>query len=85
MRASSPHRCATHAPVARIIDRSVMTTRRVPLDVEITGTLTRGMTVADLRGPVPQDCVTLVAVGLDRERLWDLVVDAPQRIGEGGR
>lgn len=70
--------------VARVIDPSVMTTRRVPLDVELTGTLTRGMTVADLRGPVPDDCVTSVAVELDRDKFWDLVVDALERIGEGG-
>jgi hypothetical protein len=30
-----------------------MTTRRCPVDVELNGTLTLGMTVADLRGPEP--------------------------------
>lgn len=68
--------------VAYVIDRSVMTTRRVPLDVELTGTLTLGMTVADFRAPAPDDCNTSVAVDLDHQKFWDLVVDALERIGE---
>ncbi|MCC9206383.1 uridine-preferring nucleoside hydrolase UriH [Arthrobacter sp. zg-Y769] len=68
--------------VAYVIDRSVMTTQRVPLDVELTGTLTLGMTVADFRAPAPADCNTSVAVDLDHQKFWDLVVDALQRIGE---
>ncbi|MCQ1950622.1 MULTISPECIES: nucleoside hydrolase [Arthrobacter] len=68
--------------VAYVIDPSVMTTRRVPLDVELTGTLTLGMTVADFRAPAPADCNTSVAVDLDHRKFWDLVVDALQRIGE---
>lgn len=70
--------------VARVIDSAVMTTRRAPLDVELSGGLTLGMTVADFRMPPPADCTTSVAVGLDQERFWDLVVDAIERIGEGG-
>ena len=65
-----------------MIDPSVMTTRRVPLDVELTGTLTLGMTVADFRAPAPADCNTSVAVDLDHQKFWDLVVDALERIGE---
>ncbi|MCC9198469.1 nucleoside hydrolase [Arthrobacter sp. zg-Y820] len=68
--------------VAYVIDRSVMTTQRVPLDVELTGTLTLGMTVADFRAPAPADCNTSVAVDLDHQKFWDLVVDALKRIGE---
>ncbi|WP_341395618.1 uridine-preferring nucleoside hydrolase UriH [Arthrobacter sp. G119Y2] len=68
--------------VAYVIDRSVMTTRRVPLDVELTGTLTLGMTVADFRAPAPADCNTSVAVDLDHQKFWDLIVDALERIGE---
>jgi purine nucleosidase len=37
--------------VAYVIDPSVLTVRRAPLDVELTGTLTLGMTVADFRSP----------------------------------
>ena len=65
-----------------MIDPSVMTTRRVPLDVELTGTLTLGMTVADFRAPAPDDCTTSVAVDLDHQKFWDLVVDALERIGD---
>lgn len=68
--------------VARVIDPAVMTTRRVPLDVELSGNLTLGMTVADFRAPAPADCTTSVAVDLDAVRFWDLIVDALERIGE---
>lgn len=68
--------------VAYVIDPSVMTTRKVPLDVELTGRLTLGMTVADFRAPAPADCLTQVAVKLDHTRFWDLVTDALHRIGD---
>ncbi|GLK17632.1 nucleoside hydrolase [Herbiconiux flava] len=68
--------------VARVIDPDVMTARRVPLDVELSGTLTLGMTVADFRSPAPEDCITQVAVDLDHERFWALIVDALERIGD---
>ncbi|MGD8195644.1 nucleoside hydrolase [Herbiconiux sp. P18] len=68
--------------VALVIDPAVMTTRRVPLDVELSGTLTLGMTVADFRAPAPDDCTTHVAVDLDHERFWSLIVDALERIGD---
>ena len=81
------HGCAAppvHDPcaVALVIDPAVLTTRRAPLDVETQGTLTAGMTVADLRGPEPADCRTRVAVTLDQARFWDLVVDALTRLGD---
>jgi purine nucleosidase len=68
--------------VAYVIDPQVMTVLRAPVDVELTGTLTLGMTVADLRTPAPPDCHTQVAVQLDPERFWALVVDALERIGQ---
>ncbi|MFC0625569.1 uridine-preferring nucleoside hydrolase UriH [Kribbella deserti] len=67
--------------VARVIDPAAMTTRYAPLNVELTGTLTRGMTVADFRAPAPPGCTTQVAVDLDHTRFWNLVIDALQRIG----
>lgn len=69
--------------VAYVIDPSIMTTVRAPLDVELTGALTVGMTVADLRGPAPEGCTTQVAMDLDNERFWALVVDALERIAAG--
>ncbi|MGO4383656.1 uridine-preferring nucleoside hydrolase UriH [Specibacter sp. RAF43] len=68
--------------VAYVIDPTVMTTQRVPVDIELTGTLTLGMTVADFRAPAPADCNTSVAVDLDHEKFWHLVTDALVRIGE---
>ncbi len=67
--------------VAYVIDPSIMRTVRAPLDVELTGTLTLGMTVADLRAPAPESCPTQVAMDLDADRFWDLVIDALERIG----
>ncbi|MCU1411383.1 MAG: nucleoside hydrolase [Rhodoglobus sp.] len=68
--------------VAFVIDPTVMETVRVPLDVELTGTLTLGMTVADFRAPAPDDCTTQVARKLDHPKFWGLVVDALERIGD---
>jgi len=68
--------------VAYVIDPSIMHTVRAPLDVELHGSLTVGMTVADLRAPAPTGCTTQVAMGLDEKRFWALVVDALERIGE---
>jgi len=68
--------------VAFVIDPTVMETVRVPLDVELTGTLTLGMTVADFRAPAPDDCTTHVARNLDHAKFWGLVVDALERIGD---
>lgn len=67
--------------VAYVIDPSVMTVRKVPIDIELTGTLTLGMTVADFRFPAPQDCHIQVAMTLDQDKFWGLVVDALERIG----
>jgi len=71
--------------VAYVIDPSVMTVRKTPLDVELTGTLTLGMTVADFRSPAPDDCTTQVAIDLDTEKFWALIEDALRRIGEPAR
>ncbi|WP_030675282.1 nucleoside hydrolase [Streptomyces rimosus] len=68
--------------VAYVIDPDVMTVRKAPVDIELTGGLTMGMTVTDFRWPIPADCRTQVAVQLDHERFWNLVVDALERIGD---
>lgn len=62
--------------VAYLIDSSVISTRKAPLDVELRGELTVGMTVVDFRAPVPETCTTQVAVQLNHGRFWDLVVNA---------
>ncbi|GGF00516.1 nucleoside hydrolase [Mycetocola zhadangensis] len=68
--------------VAYVIDPSIMTVRRMPISVELSGALTLGMTVADLRAIAPADCTTQAAMDLDADRLWDLIVDALERIGD---
>ena len=67
--------------VAYVIDPAVLTTRKAPVRVELTGGLTRGMTVADFRFPPAPDCTTSVGVTLDHERFWNLVIDAITRLG----
>lgn len=73
---------AIHDPcaVAYVIDPTVMTTRRAPVKVELTGTHTLGMTVADLRRDAPEDCPTQVAVDLDFDKFWTLVLEALVRV-----
>jgi purine nucleosidase len=66
--------------VAYVIDPTVMERVRVPLDVELSGTLTLGMTVADFRAPAPDDCTTHIARNLDHPKFWALVVDALERL-----
>ncbi|MDR0218544.1 MAG: nucleoside hydrolase [Enterobacteriaceae bacterium] len=68
--------------VAYVIDPSVMTTRKVPVNIELAGVLTTGMTVADFRAPPPADCHTQVAVKLDQAKFWQMVIDALRNIGE---
>ena len=66
--------------LAYLIDPTIVETVKVPVDVELNGSLTTGMTVADLRSPAPDDCHTKVATRLDAPRFWGLVVDAIDRI-----
>ena len=71
--------------VAHVIDPTVVVVERMPIDVELSGGLTLGMTVADRRRPPAEGCRTFGAVHLDRSRFWDLVVDALREIGEPTR
>ncbi|PAT13571.1 nucleoside hydrolase [Corynebacterium hadale] len=67
--------------IAYLIDPSVVKTVPVPVDVELSGALTAGRTVADFRAPAPADCHTSVATELDADRFWDLVVRAAENLG----
>jgi inosine-uridine nucleoside N-ribohydrolase len=59
--------------VATAIDRKLIETKRVHVDVETTGTFTRGMTVADFRSRVPVRKPSVeVAVKIDREGFFKL-------------
>ncbi len=68
--------------VARVIDPEVLTTRPAHVDVELTGTHTTGMTVTDFQGRDGATLDTQVAIELDTERFWDLVVGAVVAIGD---
>ncbi|CAN5348403.1 nucleoside hydrolase [soil metagenome] len=68
--------------VAYVIDPTIMRIVRAPIDVELQGTLTVGMTVADFRAPAGPEVTTQVAFDLDTARFWALVVDALERIGD---
>ena len=68
--------------VAYVINPELIKTKRVPVDIELTGTLTLGMTVADFRFPPDDSCHTQVATELDHTGFWDLIVDSLERIGE---
>lgn len=66
--------------LAYLIDPTIVETVKVPVDVELNGSLTTDMTVADFRAPAPEDCHTKVATRLDVPGFWGLVVDAIDRI-----
>jgi purine nucleosidase len=66
--------------VACVIDPSIVRTVRVPVDIELNGTLTLGMTVADFRAPAPADRSTREGLDVDADRFWHLVIDALTRI-----
>lgn len=66
--------------VARVIDETIVKASRAPIHVEYRGDYTAGMTVTDLRGKVPVDCHTSVALELDRERFWNLIIEAAKRL-----
>ncbi|MFZ7134981.1 nucleoside hydrolase [Avibacterium avium] len=65
--------------VAYVINPNLIETQKVPVHIELTGTHTLGMTVADFRYP-PKPCNTQVATRLDREGFWELVIDAIRRL-----
>ncbi len=78
--------------VAAIIDPSIMTTAEALVTVELRGEWTAGMTLVDFDPELallPSTVAaaqrrprTKVAQHLDRERFWDLVVDAVTRLSE---
>jgi purine nucleosidase/pyrimidine-specific ribonucleoside hydrolase len=71
-----------HDPVAvaRVIDPSLVTCVEAFVGIETTGTFTRGATVVDLHGRLGRTPNARVAVGLDVDRFFDLVVDAVGRL-----
>ena len=66
--------------VACVLDPTVVRYVPVPISVELTGTRTRGMTVADFRRTAPEGCHTPAALELDLARFWDMMADAVSRL-----
>ncbi|EXI62849.1 ribonucleoside hydrolase [Mannheimia granulomatis] len=66
--------------VAYVIDPSLIEVQQVPVNIELTGTHTLGMTVADFRYP-PKPCNTWVAKKLDKARFWNLVIESVKNLG----
>ncbi len=62
--------------VAKVADPLVFTTREAFVAVELTGTWTTGMTVTDFTDLLGQKHNTHVAMELDKDRLWDMTIDA---------
>ncbi len=72
-----------HDPVAvaLIIDPEVARMRFAPVAVELEGSLTRGATLVDLYGTTGQEANVHVAMDLDVDRFWGLVIDAIAQLG----
>jgi purine nucleosidase len=70
--------CGLHDPLAVAIaeDRSLATTERMCVDIELTGTLTRGSTVADRRRSATDFANADVCVAVDGQRFTDRFVAA---------
>ena len=69
---------AVHDPcaVAAIIDPSVVTTRRVNVEIDTVSELSRGRTVCDVYGMSGRPANVALGVDLDVDRFWDLMVGA---------
>lgn len=81
-RTTGDRRCAMHDPLAVAVAArpELITTRSLPVRIETTGRLTRGMTVVDLRGPCgdhedPGGTRTDVAFGVAVESFRGLLLD----------
>ncbi len=72
-----------HDPVALaiIIDMSVAKLVSAPVSVELIGELTRGATVVDLHGITGQTANVDVAMELDVDKFWNMLIDAIDVLG----
>lgn len=67
-----------HDPVAvaLLIDRTVVKSRHVNVQVELSGTLTRGATVVDIHQRLGEKANCDVALELDFQKFWAMMLDA---------
>lgn len=70
-----------HDPVAiaLLIDRTVVKSRFVNVQVELNGTLTRGATVVDIFEKMGQPANCNVALDLDANKFWSLMLNAIEK------
>jgi len=71
-----------HDPVAvaAVLEPAILTTRRMRVDVECESELTRGETVCDYHGVTDKPPNADVGVALDRERFFELLYGALERL-----
>lgn len=62
--------------IAYLINPDIVKTVRVPIQIELNGTYTTGMTVADFRSEPDETCHTQAATELDFDGFWNLVIEA---------
>lgn len=62
--------------VAKIIDDDVFTTKKMRVDIETSSELTRGRTVCDFHNRTGKAANAEVAVDLDKDRFWDIVIES---------
>jgi purine nucleosidase len=74
-----------HDPLAlaAALDPSLIETRRVAVDVETTGALTSGMTVADWRGVWRRKPNAEVAIGVNAEAMIGQFLERMERLAQG--
>lgn len=70
--------------IAALADPSVIATREAFVTVELTGTWTTGMTVTDFGDAYGRPHNTHVATTLDRQRFWDMTVEAIRTLSTAG-
>ena len=75
-----------HDPVtvAHLIDPTLLEIVDAHVAIELHGTHTRGATACDRFGVTGQAPNARVAIGIDADRFWDLVLDAVDRLGRAG-
>lgn len=73
-----------HDPVAIavLIDREVVRSKHVNVEVELHGTFTRGATVVDIHNMDGRPANVTVALGLDAPKFWDLMLNAVELAGK---
>ncbi|GIF75117.1 pyrimidine-specific ribonucleoside hydrolase RihA [Asanoa siamensis] len=72
-----------HDPIAiaTVIDAAIVRTVAAPVAVELAGAHTRGATVVDLHGTTGREPNVDVAVGIDVDAFWGLLMAAVRRVG----